>query len=82
MELHAVITEQSSSCYHKLYITLGRHYSQSFKKTKKNGYSTLYPLLEKFSGDGDSYCDSLMCTTHDHYICGFYLAMNIIKISH
>ena len=28
----------------------------------------------------DSYCDSLMCTTHDQYICGFDLAMNIINM--
>ena len=27
-----------------------------------------------------SYCDSLMCTTHDQYICGFYPAMNIINM--
>ena len=28
----------------------------------------------------DSYCDSLMCTTHDQYICGFDPAMNIINM--
>ena len=33
-----------------------------------------------FSGDSDSCCDSLICTTHDQYIRGLYLAMNIIKM--
>ena len=51
---------------------------------QRNGYSTLYPPLENFIlllwCDGESYCDSLMCTTHDQYICGFYPAMNIIKM--
>ena len=28
----------------------------------------------------DSDCDSLMCTTHDQYIRGFYPAMNIINM--
>ena len=28
------------------------------------------------------YCDSLISTTHDQYIRGFYLAMNIIKNAH
>ena len=67
MELHAVITEHPPSCYQKFYITLGRHHSQF---STKKGYFTLYPSLDKliyFSGDGDSYCDSLMCTTGDQY---------------